>query len=51
MLAKIFEFVKANRANIMVFILVLLLTLFSFACGYIIAKYQTKPPIEISNIK
>ncbi len=45
MLAKISEFVKANRGNIILFVIVLLLVLFSFACGFIIGKYSTKPPI------
>ena len=51
MLAKIFEFVKAHKADIMLFGIVCLLILFSFACGFIIAKEQQKSQIEINNIK
>lgn len=46
MLAKFLDFVKAHRVNIMLFIIVVLLVLFSFACGFIIAKYQDKPKIQ-----
>lgn len=45
-LAKIRDFVKAHRTNIMLFLIVVLLVLFSFASGYIIAKYQQKPKIQ-----
>lgn len=48
MLAKIFEFVKAHRADIMLFTVVCLLVLFSFACGFIIAKEQQKSLIQIN---
>jgi hypothetical protein len=49
MLAEIKEFVKAHFNDIILFIIVILLVLFSFAGGYIIAKYQTKEPIQILN--
>jgi len=55
-LAKIKEFVKgpihwtkANGNNIILTVLVALFVLFSFACGYIIAKYQDREPILIEN--
>ncbi len=46
-LSKILSFVKSKANEIIMFILVLLLALFSFASGYIIAKYQDKEPIKI----
>lgn len=50
-LAKMFQFVKANFNNIILFLLVMLFGLFSFATGYIIAKYQDKEPIKIENLE
>jgi len=47
MLSKTATFVKSHFNDIMLFIIVLLLILFSFAAGYITAKYQTKTPIQI----
>ena len=53
MLSKIKDFVKGlydkNFYNIMLFIIVALLILLSFATGYITAKYQFKEPIQILN--
>ncbi|HLD70273.1 MAG TPA: hypothetical protein VI937_00065 [Negativicutes bacterium] len=46
-LAKLVDFVKAHASTIMLTILVMLFVLFSFACGYIIAKYQDREPIKI----
>ena len=46
-LTKISAFVKSNFNDIMLFIIVILLILLSFAAGYIVAKYQSKPPIQI----
>lgn len=46
--AKIKEFVKANLNTILLIIIVMLLVLFSFASGYIIAKYQDRAPIIIN---
>ena len=50
-LAKISSFVKhfydRNVYDIMLFIIVALLILLSFAAGFIIAKYQEKEPIKI----
>ena len=47
MIAKIRDFVKAHFYDIMLFIIVMLLMMFSFALGYITAKYQSKTPIQI----
>ena len=47
MLAKISEFVKVNTVNIIVFVIVVLLILLSFAFGFITAKYQEKPKIQV----
>jgi len=47
MLSEIREFVKANFANIMLFIIVVLLVMLAFSVGYIVAKYQLKSPITI----
>ena len=47
MLTKISEFVKAHFSDIMLFIIVTLAILLSFAAGYITAKYQSKEPIQI----
>lgn len=51
MIAKISNFVKAKFNDIMLFIIVGLLILLSFAIGYITAKYQSKEPIQIKNIQ
>jgi len=50
-IAKILEFVKTNLNTIILIVVVALLILFSFACGYIIAKYQDREPIVIENSK
>ena len=47
MLAEIRDFVKAHFYDIILFIIVALLILLSFAIGYITAKYQSKEPIQI----
>lgn len=47
MLAKIAAFVKSHFNDIILIIVVSLLILLSFACGYIMAKYQSKEPIQI----
>ncbi len=49
MLAKITEFVKKNLDTIILSTLVALFILLSFASGYIIAKYQDRAPITITN--
>lgn len=47
MLSEIKDFVKIYFNDIMAVIIVALLILLSFACGFIIAKYQLKQPIRI----
>lgn len=47
MIAKISNFVKAKFNDIMLVIVVMLLIFLSFAFGFIMAKYQQKPPIQI----
>ena len=47
MLSKIKQFVKENRVDIILIIGVILISLFSFAIGYIIGKTQEKEPIQI----
>ncbi|MBZ1345363.1 MAG: hypothetical protein KY055_01875 [Candidatus Nealsonbacteria bacterium] len=47
MLAKIKEFVKDYQSDIILVIGVILISLFSFALGYIVAKQQEKEPIRI----
>lgn len=47
MIAKISDFVKAHFNDIILFIIVALLILLSFAIGYITAKYMAKEPIKI----
>jgi len=51
MLSEIKYFVKDKFYDIMLFIIVALLILLAFAAGYITAKYQSKTPITIENIK
>jgi len=55
MLAKIKDFVKdfynKNFYDILIFIIIILLMLFSFAAGFITAKYFEKQPIIIENTK
>jgi len=47
MLAKIIHFVKEYQADIILVIGVILISLLSFAVGYIVAKQQGKEPIKI----
>jgi hypothetical protein len=47
MLAKIGDFVKANEAEIVLVIAVILVSLLSFSLGYITAKKEEKQPIKI----
>ena len=49
MIAKISNFVKAHFNNIILVIIVALLILLSFACGYIMAKREQKQPIQIES--
>lgn len=48
MLANLFDFVKAKKGDIILFIVVLLLIMLSFATGFIVAKSQNKEPITIT---
>ncbi len=41
-------FAKAHANEIILIILVMLFVLFSFALGYIIARYQAQEPIEVT---
>ena len=47
MLAKLIQFVKSHQADIILLIGVILISLLSFAIGYIVAKQQEKEPIRI----
>lgn len=47
MLAKIKQFVKDYQSDIILVIGVILISFFSFAMGYIVAKTQEKEPIRI----
>lgn len=47
MLAKISEFVKKHQAEIVLCIGVFLISLLSFAMGYIVAKESENEPIKI----
>lgn len=46
-LARISAFVKLHFSDIIIFIIVALLIMLSFATGFIIAKYQDKQSIQI----
>jgi len=50
MLSKIIYFVKKYREDIILFIGVILISLLSFAAGYIVAKQQEKTPIQFEMI-
>ena len=47
MLTKIKEFVKNHQNDIILLIGVILISLLSFAVGYIVAKQQGKEPLKI----
>lgn len=47
MLSEIKNFVKTKFSDIMLFIIVILLVMLSFAVGYITAKHEIKEPIQI----
>jgi len=47
MLSEINQFVKNHFSDIILLIVVILITLLSFACGFLLAKYQEKEPIRI----
>lgn len=47
MLAKIISFLKKHQEDVILVIGVILISLFSFAMGFITAKMQGKEPIKI----
>jgi len=47
MLAKISFFVKRNQEDVILLIGVILISLLSFAMGYIVAQQQGKEPVRI----
>ena len=47
MLPKLIEFIKRHQEDIILFIGVILISLLSFAMGYIVAKEQEKTPLKI----
>lgn len=46
MLAKLLQLIKRYQTDIILLIGVILVSLLSFAMGYILAKYQEKEPIR-----
>jgi len=46
MIPKIKRFVKENREDILLFVAVVLISMFSFSLGYIIAKMEEKEPLQ-----
>jgi hypothetical protein len=46
MIPKIKRFVKENKEDILLFIAVVLVSMFSFSLGYIIAKIEEKEPLQ-----
>jgi len=46
-LKQIFQFLKEHQADIILVIGVILISLLSFAVGFIVAKQQEKEPIKI----
>jgi hypothetical protein len=49
MLSEVKQFVKIHQTDIILVIGVILVSLLSFAMGYIVAKEQEKEPIKIEN--
>ena len=47
MLANFFYFVKKYRSDIILLVAIILISLLSFAVGYITAKIQEKEPLKI----
>ena len=51
MLSNFKEFVKAHETAIILAVAVLLISLLSFAAGYLVAKEQLKQPLYIEKIE
>ena len=51
MLSKIADFVKKYHADIILAIGVILISLLSFAVGFIVAKQQEKTPVRFEQIQ
>lgn len=49
MLVKFIKFVKSNQSDIILVVGVILISLLSFAMGYIVAKTYDKTPIKIDS--
>jgi hypothetical protein len=45
MIPKIKKFVKAQKVDILLFLAILLVVMFSFSLGYIMAKMEEKQPL------
>ncbi|MEA2092523.1 MAG: hypothetical protein U9P61_00940 [Patescibacteria group bacterium] len=45
MIPKIQKFVKEQKVNVLLFIAILLVIMFSFSLGYIMAKMEEKEPL------
>jgi len=50
MLSNLKEIVKNHKTDIILLIAVILISLFSFAMGYIVAKNQEKEPLRIEEV-
>ena len=51
MLTKLKDFVKIHFNDILIFMAIILISLFSFAMGYIISNYQEKELIKIESME
>ena len=50
MLTKLKAFVKNNLNDILIVAAVILISLFSFAAGYLVSDYRQKEPIQIETM-
>ncbi len=46
MITKIIQFVKTNREDVLLFIAVMLVSMFSFSLGFIVAKMEEKESLQ-----
>ncbi len=46
MITKIIQFVKAHQEDVLLFIAVMLVSMFSFSLGFIVAKMEEKEPLQ-----